>query len=187
MFLSFAAELVAIPGLPGRIFKKAAKTKEPLLFQLVGASALSIAHSFFWRVAGPVAANFSKNSKKGKARESQARLDPTKLRNRTTGGEGWDSKRGCYKLRRIATHCKSRRSQFVESIWDMILRLKRRPRIRGSQGIILANGRTASELSLLTNSIRRSHQQSAGERRRGALPACFGDPRGELFAAHLFR
>jgi hypothetical protein len=39
--------LVAIPGLSGRIFKKPAKRKEILLFQLVGAQALSIADSSF--------------------------------------------------------------------------------------------------------------------------------------------
>jgi hypothetical protein len=40
-------ELVAIPGLSGRIFKHAAKTREIPLFQRVGAQGLSIADSSF--------------------------------------------------------------------------------------------------------------------------------------------
>jgi hypothetical protein len=43
----FLEDLVAIPGLSGRIFKNGAKTREIVLFQLVGVRVLSIAHSSF--------------------------------------------------------------------------------------------------------------------------------------------
>ena len=56
--------MVAILGLSGRIFKNAAKTRETVLFQLVGTQGLSIADSSFLRLASPVPPAFSKNSKK---------------------------------------------------------------------------------------------------------------------------
>jgi hypothetical protein len=45
-------------GLSGRIFKNAVKTREPVLFQPVGAQGLSIADSSFLALGKPCSAHF---------------------------------------------------------------------------------------------------------------------------------
>ena len=66
--------MVAIPGLSGRIFKKAAKTKEPVLLQSVSATSLLIADSCFQPLESPVSPTSSKSSKRETEAEVKERL-----------------------------------------------------------------------------------------------------------------